>query len=132
MNILIAYPIVPGRPRLAWCFVLLFLGLGLNRWACAGDWPQILGPQRNGRADDETLPERFPSGKLTVKFEHALGAGYAGPAIANGQVIVFHRQENQEVLESLDSQSGKPIWRVVFPATYQGGISRDNGPRASH
>ncbi|MEK6249487.1 MAG: hypothetical protein N2C12_15000, partial [Planctomycetales bacterium] len=28
--------------------------------ATAGDWPQILGPDRNGCASDESLPDRWP------------------------------------------------------------------------
>src|SRR5262245_33944153 len=30
--------------------------------ACGGDWPQILGPHRNGRAEGEQLAESWPRG----------------------------------------------------------------------
>jgi hypothetical protein len=49
------------------------------RATSAGDWPQILGPTRNGHAAaDERLPERLPADGPTVAWSRAVGDGYAG------------------------------------------------------
>ncbi len=109
-----------------WCAVQV-AGTGVR--LDAGDWPQLLGPQRNGHAVGETLPERFPTKELTPKFRHALGAGFAGPAVVDGRVLVFHRIDDHEVLEALDAQTGAPLWKTRFPTDYQGGYSADTGPR---
>ncbi|MGE5194556.1 MAG: PQQ-binding-like beta-propeller repeat protein, partial [Deltaproteobacteria bacterium] len=43
--------------------------------------------------------------------------------------VVFHRLDDIEVVEGLEAVTGKPVWKQTFPATYQGGINPDRGPR---
>ena len=47
----------------------------------AGDWPQILGPHRNGHADGEQLRESWPASGPNVLWRYPLGGGYAGTAV---------------------------------------------------
>ena len=103
---------------------------GGARVSQGGDWPQILGPQRNGIARTETLPDRFPSGRLRPRFQLTLGSGFAGPAVAHGKVVVFHRQDRRELLEAYDAMAGTQLWQASFPAEYQGGYNPDSGPRS--
>jgi outer membrane protein assembly factor BamB len=96
----------------------------------AGDWPQILGPNRDGKAAaDETLLDAWPAGGPKVLWTHKLGAGYAGVAVAAGKTIAFHRVDDQERIEAFDAASGKSLWKADFDATYRGGIDADKGPR---
>ena len=97
----------------------------------AGDWPQILGPSRSGQAEDETLPETLVASKHKPQWTRKLGGGYAGPVVVGQKVIVFHRVEDNEVVEAFDAGSGKPIWRAPSPANYRGGVDADIGPRCS-
>src|SRR5687768_7151451 len=97
--------------------------------AAAGDWPQILGPHRNGRADDEKLAAKWPDKGPPLVWRHKLGAGYAGPAVVGKQVVVFHRVADVERIEALDTATGKPLWKSDAPAEYKGGINEDLGPR---
>ena len=95
----------------------------------ASDWPQILGPSRNGHAADQRLLESWPTGGPKQLWKHPLGSGYAGVAVAAGRVVVFHRVSAGERAECLDAASGKPIWKADFEANYRGGIDADKGPR---
>ncbi len=95
----------------------------------AGDWPQILGPGRNGVAADEKIIDSFPAGGPKVVWERKVGQGYAGVVVGSGKLVLFHRVNDEEVVEGLDPVSGKPLWKQAFPATYAGGINPDNGPR---
>jgi len=95
----------------------------------AGDWPQILGPNRNGVAVDEHLVASFPAEGPAILWEHPVGEGFAGVAVADGMVIAFHRLENEEVVEAFDAQTGKSRWTRKYPATFSGGYSQDHGPR---
>jgi outer membrane protein assembly factor BamB len=98
--------------------------------ALAGDWPQILGPGRHGKASaDEKLEGAWPAGGPKVLWRQKLGAGYAGVAVAAGKAIAFHRVDDQERVEAFDAASGKPLWKVDFEASYRGGINEDKGPR---
>jgi outer membrane protein assembly factor BamB len=95
----------------------------------AGDWPQILGPNRNGIAVDEKLVDKLPpSGPMTV-WSRPVGEGFAGVAVAGGAVVVFHRQGDDEVVEALDAATGKPKWKASFPTDFTSTYSNDNGPR---
>src|SRR5260370_39905427 len=77
----------------------------------AGEWPQILGPSRNGVAIDERIVKSFPKGGPPVVWEHKVGEGYAGVAVANGRVVVFPRLGNEAIVEGLDRVSCRPHWK---------------------
>jgi outer membrane protein assembly factor BamB len=97
--------------------------------ACAGDWPQILGPKRSGQADGENLAATWPAGGPKQLWAAKLGSGYAGPAVAGERAIVFHRVADSEVVQALDAKTGSPLWKASFAATYRGGVDPDIGPR---
>lgn len=57
----------------------------------ADDWPQYLGPKRDGVWRETGVIEKFPDGGPKVKWRVPVGAGYTGPAVANGRVFVMDR-----------------------------------------
>jgi outer membrane protein assembly factor BamB len=95
----------------------------------AGDWPQILGPGRNGRAEGEQLSDRWPAGGPKVLWRYPLGSGYAGAAVVGERTIVFHRVGTSERVECLDAGTGQTQWKADFSADYRGGVNPDTGPR---
>lgn len=97
--------------------------------ASGGDWPQILGPNRNGRAEGETVAAAWPAEGPPCRWRYPLGSGYAGAAVVGHRVVVFHRVKDQERLECLDADTGRSLWQANFPATYRGGVDPDTGPR---
>lgn len=108
------------------CFTVAVSSLVLGQ-----DWPQILGPQRNGIIEGETLLKSWPEGNLEQLWEKSVGQGYAGPVIQDDSVVIFHRVGDKNVCERLDAQTGDEIWKVDFPAEYAGGgIDSDLGPKA--
>ena len=56
--------------------------------ARADDWPQWLGPQRDGVWRESGILEKFPTDGPTIRWRKEVAVGYAGPAVANGQVYV--------------------------------------------
>lgn len=94
----------------------------------AGDWPQILGPHRSGKADGETLPDALPA-MPKIAWRTQVGSGYAGPVVVGKKVVVFHRVGKQELVEALDAGGGQRLWKAEFNARYRGGIDSDLGPR---
>jgi outer membrane protein assembly factor BamB len=109
----------------------LALLLLIHGSAAAADWPQFLGPQRNGVADkyESSLPDSFPS-DLTPLWKKSVGSGFAGPVVVGGQVIIFHRESSDMTTESLDAKTGQPTWRTVYTTDYIDSFGFDNGPRA--
>ena len=53
---------------------------GLAAGAFADDWPQWLGPQRDGVWREKGVLDRFPKGGPKVRWRVVVGAGYSGPA----------------------------------------------------
>ena len=97
----------------------------------AGDWPQILGPARNGEARDEPVIPVWPAQGPKQKWSFSVGQGYAGPAVVGERVLVFHRVGKVERVEALDAATGKSLWQADFDATYGGGVNSDLGPRCT-
>ena len=117
--------------RLAAQFAVLFallVTLTISTTARA-DWPQILGPNRDGKSSDSTpLATTWPAA-LAPTWTADLGNGYGGAAIVADSVYIMHRIGGEEFLESLDLATGKQRWRAAWKATYRTTIDPDNGPR---
>ena len=64
------------------------------------DWPQLLGPARNGVHPAPAPAVSMKSSKLVWKKN--VGAGFSSPVVANGKLILFHRIGNIEVVAALD------------------------------
>lgn len=90
-----------------------------------GDWPQLLGPTRNGvyTGSDVAWPTK-------IAWKKQVGAGFAGPIIADGKVILFHRRGSEEIVEAFDAQSGKSLWTFSYPTAYRDDFGFDEGPRS--
>src|SRR5713101_5481575 len=71
--------------------VSLFFGAALR----ADDWPQWLGPQRDGVWRETGLVDKFPEGGPKVLWRTKLGGGYTGPAVVGNRVYVMDRQGDQ-------------------------------------
>src|SRR5262245_16600495 len=70
------------------------------------DWPQFLGPERNGTYHGPALAETWPASGPRVLWRKQVGAGFSGPVVTQGRVILFHRVGNREIVESLDAKTG--------------------------
>jgi outer membrane protein assembly factor BamB len=95
----------------------------------AGDWPQILGPARDGQAVDESLADSWPKSGPAQRWQVAVGSGLAGVAVQGDRVLVFDRQAANERLSALDRNTGKPLWAQTTATRFQAQIVDDNGPR---
>jgi outer membrane protein assembly factor BamB len=110
--------------------VLLCLCFTGSVCAQAGDWSQILGPNRNGIADkSEQIVVDWTDGQPRELWNRELGSGFAGPAVRDGKVYQIHRQGEELILDCLDANTGKRLWDVRHPCEYVPSISYDDGPR---
>lgn len=113
-------------------FRSLFLFVTIAASSFAADWPQFLGPTRNGlSADSESaLPDKLDAQPKEL-WHKELGTGFAGPAVVGGKVVIFHREGDEVIIESLDAADGKPQWKFTAPTDYRDSFGFDNGPRAT-
>lgn len=113
--------------RLLLAAIVLAVGVGGERLR-GGDWPQILGPNRNGIAEGEKLADQWGESGPKRVWERPVGTGFAGVAVADGKAVVFHRVENEELIEGHEAATGKVLWKVSKRTTYVPQISEDDGP----
>lgn len=72
----------------------------------ADDWPQWLGPQRDGVWREDHIIEEFPIGGPELRWEVPVGGGYSGPSVADGRVFVMDRVESGDPNTSPDLHGG--------------------------
>jgi outer membrane protein assembly factor BamB len=96
----------------------------------APDWPQFLGPERNGVYAGPPLAETWPAAGPAKVWQKPVGEGFAGPVVVGDRVILFHRVKYEEVVEALDARTGNPQWRYAYKTAYRDDFGFDEGPRA--
>ena len=112
----------------------------------ADDWPQWMGPLRDGVWRESGIVETFPAGGPPVRWRVAIGGGYAGPAVVGGRVYVTdkqlpkgesdpsdpfkrdRRQATERVL-CLNDGDGSVIWKHEYECPYT--VSYPAGPRTT-
>ena len=111
--------------------LLIWAVLAVGGPVLAQDWPQFLGPDRNGRYTGPPLNADWPSGAPSELWRSPVGEGFAGPIVAGDRLILFHRVDGQEIVEARDAVSGRSLWRHAYPTTYRDDFGFDEGPRAA-
>lgn len=114
-----------------WGAVWLMSAAGLT---CGDDWPQWGGPQRDLVWREAGIVETLPAGTLPRVWSTPIGEGYAGPAVAGGQVYVMDRlhgagRDGTERVLCLDAASGEILWKHEYACEYT--IGYPAGPRAT-
>jgi len=85
------------------------------------DWPQFLGPRRDGIAHDaKGLARSWPAGGPRKVWSIPVGRGYGGAAIHGDSVLLLDRDGNSgDVLRRLRLADGKETWRFAYSASGQ-------------
>ncbi|MCY4626042.1 MAG: PQQ-binding-like beta-propeller repeat protein [Acidobacteria bacterium] len=86
--------------------------------AAAQDWPQWRGPARDGAAVGFEAPATWPE-TLTRAWRVDVGTGYATPILVDGNLWLFARWGEEEVLYSIDPESGEVRWRSGYAAPFE-------------
>lgn len=113
--------------------------------AVADDWPQWLGPQRDGVWRETGLVQKFPPTGLKTRWNAEVGVGYSGPAVAEGRVYVTDRVlaganpksgfsmrgtvGGKERVLCLNETTGKVVWTHEYDCTYK--VDYPAGPRCT-
>lgn len=95
------------------------------------DWPQFLGPRRNGTSAETGLLEKFSSNGPLIVWSKKIGIGYSAPSVRGNQLVVHHRAGDQEIVECLEADTGKSVWRYGYATLYIDLYGYNNGPRCT-
>jgi outer membrane protein assembly factor BamB len=95
----------------------------------AADWPQWLGPERNGHSTEAVPAWKEPP---RVLWRQPVGEGHSSPVVAGGRVYLLAKvkDKNEEELLAFQAADGKPLFRTAYPRGEFQSIF-GNGPRAT-
>ena len=92
------------------------------------DWPNWLGPLRNGSSPETGLLTTWPAAGPKVLWKVAGGDGYSSVAVAQGKAITVVQHDNAEFVLALDAVKGTKLWETKVADAYKNMYG--NGPRA--
>ena len=110
------------------------------------DWPQWLGPRRDGVWRETGILKTLPPEGLPIRWRIPVGGGYTGPAVANGRVYLQDRipakgapvpttafdrgrLPGTERVLCFEESTGKLLWEHSEEVAYT--MSYAAGPRAT-
>jgi outer membrane protein assembly factor BamB len=114
--------------------------------AFADDWPQWMGPRRDGIWREQGIMNEFPTNGLSVRWRTAVHRGYCGPAVVGDRLYMMDREPGPPLVRKagdhsipaaagdervlcLDANSGDTIWEHTYDCAYR--IGYPSGPRAT-
>jgi outer membrane protein assembly factor BamB len=95
----------------------------------AADWPQWLGPKRNGASPEAVEPwKEAPQ----VAWRAKAGPGFSSPVVAGGRVFVHARvpDKEQEEVVAFDAAGGRELWRTPYDRPAYDSVL-NTGPQAT-
>jgi outer membrane protein assembly factor BamB len=123
----------------------VFLTVAFGTPVPADDWPQWMGPARDGVWRETGIIKSIPPAGLRPKWRAAVLGGYAGPAVAGGRVYLldYERRDGEmanapndrnvlagrERVLCFDAETGRPVWKHEYDCPYE--ISYASGPRCT-
>ena len=83
----------------------------------AQDWPQYLGPNRNGVSAQKGILRTWPQQGPEVLWTANVGIGFGGPVVKDGKVYLLDRDDKVgDKLRCFDFSNGKELWNFAYDA----------------
>jgi outer membrane protein assembly factor BamB len=105
------------------------LTLAMSFTLSAADWPQFLGPNRDGTTSETVSPWK---GDLKAAWKMPVGESHASPVVADGLVYAFYQPKgkNADALAAFDLKTGELKWEKSYErAKFEPFFG--NGPRGT-
>jgi outer membrane protein assembly factor BamB len=103
-----------------WLVLALPVVAGIQ--AQSQDWPQFLGPKRNGSIE-AAMPA---TPKLVEAWRKPLGAGMSAIVVSHGRAFTLYTDDTDDYLVALEAATGADVWKVKLGKTHDDTVT--NGP----
>jgi outer membrane protein assembly factor BamB len=91
--------------------LVLMVALGVQ----AADWPNFLGPNRDGISTETGINKDWGAKRPKQVWKVAMSdGGYAGPAVAGGVVYIVDHRGSDDVVRALSLKNGTKIWEFSY------------------
>jgi outer membrane protein assembly factor BamB len=94
------------------------------------DFPQFLGPKRNGVIDRRTFDTDWNATPPKLLWKQSIGAGWSGFAVAGDLAVTMEQRDQEQWVTCYQASTGKLRWKYAEPAFHShplGGV----GPRST-
>src|SRR5260370_36600538 len=92
----------------------------LLTWHAPGeDWPQFLGPSRDGVYAGPAVGLAWAKSGPPLLWKIDVGQGFSAPVVARGRGIPFHPRGNRPIVEAPDALTGQPLRSSGYPTLYR-------------
>jgi outer membrane protein assembly factor BamB len=114
------------KPSNPVCCVLITTLLAAASATRAGDWPQWLGPDRDGRSAEPVRPAPWPESGVPLLWEASVGTGFSSIVVSEGRAFTMGNEEDADTVWCFDARTGRSLWRHRYacdlgPKYYEGG-----------
>ena len=104
------------RSRVFIAFLFLVAHLTINTPnAMSGDWPQFLGPTRNGISAESGWTSNWGEGP-PILWEVSVGTGFSPVCVVGKRLYTMGFDQGKESILCLEADTGKELWRFSYPA----------------
>ncbi|MGC9455343.1 MAG: PQQ-binding-like beta-propeller repeat protein [Phycisphaerae bacterium] len=115
-----------GRAVIAGLFILM----AFTAAVADDDWPEFLGPNRDGTTSESNWRSRWGDDQPDALWQKDVGTGHSSISIRDGRLYAIGNVDNdRDVVWCLDADSGEVIWTQSYPQ--KGGGSGHPGPRCT-
>ncbi len=94
------------------------------------NYPQFLGPERNGSVEGIKLARDWSAQPPRLIWRKPVGAGWSAFAVRNGNAITQEQRGEHEAAVCYELTTGKERWQHSDSAKYESPLA-GNGPRAT-
>ena len=104
--------------------------LGSARQTCrAADWPQFLGPNRNGISQETGLLIEWTDESVAEVWRAEGGEGMSGLAIRDGTLVTMMQNDGRQRIVAYNAKTGERLWQNAIAPYYKNTMG--HGPRAT-
>lgn len=94
--------------------VLLVAVVAVAAVARGDDWPQFLGPNRNGQSTETRWSSDWPDVGPPVLWKTNVGVGHSSVAISDGRLFTMGNKNDVDTVYCLDPQTGAGRWKYSY------------------
>jgi outer membrane protein assembly factor BamB len=113
------------------CFLVVLITFRVAAPARGDDWPQILGPGRNGVSQEKGLNLDWSARPPRTLWKVPVGSGYSSLAVRGDRLVTSTKRGDRDMVVCLATADGKELWSFDAAPTYTDRQGHCKGPRST-
>lgn len=107
--------------------LLIFFSNSLTH---AEDWPQFLGPDRNGISKETKWRSNWSEKDVKISWKAEVGIGFSSMSVKDGRFFTMGHRAGNDLVYCLNAETGKEIWKYKYKCKIVDNL-HEGGPAAT-